>query len=133
MQTFAHHACRVPAAGSIAMLSVLGGAVGRVGELHTAFGYRRTAFDFAANARWSDDRDTARHIAWTSAFGRAMQPFVAGCYVNEAAETAQDEVPAYPPPTYRRLLSAKRTYDPENVFRLNYNIVPGVQPIRAAS
>jgi FAD/FMN-containing dehydrogenase len=124
IRTFAQHACRIPAAGSIAMLSVLGGAVGRVDELKTSFGYRRTSFDFAANSRWNDDRDTARHTAWTSEFGRAMQPFVNGCYVNEAAESTLDEVPAYPPQTYRRLASVKAAYDPNNFFRMNYNITP---------
>jgi len=94
MRTFAHHSVAVPGTGSIAMLSALGGAVGRVDELQTAFSYRRTAFDFAANARWSADCDTARHTTWTTAFGRAMHPFLTGCYVNEAAERGQDEPPA---------------------------------------
>jgi FAD/FMN-containing dehydrogenase len=134
MRTWAHHSVAVPGAGSISMLSALGGAVGRVDELQTAFSYRRTAFDFAANARWSDDRDTAQHVTWTSAFGKAMSPFVTGCYVNEAgAESRSDEVPAYAPQTYRRLVSVKNAYDPDNVFRLNYNIAPDVRGAHAAS
>ena len=133
MRTFAHHSVAVPGAGSIAMLSALGGALGRVNELQTAFSYRRTAFDFAANARWSADQDTAQHTAWTTAFGRAMRPFVTGCYVNEAAARGQDEPPAYAPQTHRRLVSVKTAYDPENVFRLNYNIPPDVKSMRAAS
>ncbi len=133
MRIWAHHAITVPGTGSIAMLSALGGAVSRVDELQTAFGYRRTAFDFAANARWSADCDTARHIAWASAFGDAMRPFVTGCYVNEAAEKLQDDVPAYTPATYRRLVSVKNAYDPDNVFRLNYNVVPDVSAARATA
>lgn len=134
MRTWAHHAVAVPGAGSISMMTTIGGAVGRVDELQTAFGYRRTAFDFAANARWSDDRDTAQHVAWTSAFGEAMSPFVTGCYVNEAgAGSRPDEVPAYAPGTYRRLVAVKNTYDPDNVFRLNYNIAPELRGAHAAS
>jgi FAD/FMN-containing dehydrogenase len=133
MRTFVHHAGMVPGAGSIAMLSALGGAVGRIDELQTAFGYRRTAFDFAANARWSSDRDTARHTAWTAAFGTAMRPFVTGCYVNEVGESGQDGPPAYSPQAYRRLVAVKTAYDPDNVFRLNYNIAPDVKGMRAAS
>jgi FAD/FMN-containing dehydrogenase len=124
MRIFAQHACLIPAAGSIAMLSALGGAVGRVDEARTAFSYRRTAFDFAANARWSADSDTERLTSWVSAFDRAMRPFVAGCYVNEAAERVEGEVPAYAPETTRRLVTVKTAYDPDNVFRLNYNIAP---------
>src|SRR5262249_44736641 len=90
MRTWAHHAGMMPGTGAIAMLSALGGAVGRVDEMQTAFSYRRTAFDFAANARWSADRDTPQHTAWTHAFDRAMRPFVTGCYVNEAAESGRD-------------------------------------------
>jgi FAD/FMN-containing dehydrogenase len=133
LRTWAQHAVMIPGSGSIAMLSALGGAVGRVDELHTAFGYRRTAFDFAANARWGDDQDTAQHTAWTAAFGRAMRPFVTGCYVNEAAENLQHGAPAYSPQTYRRLGSVKAAYDPNNIFRLNYNIAPEVKFARAAS
>jgi FAD/FMN-containing dehydrogenase len=126
MRTFVDHAAAVPGPGSIAMLSALGGAVSRVGELQTAFGYRRTAFDFAANARWADDGDTLSHTGWVSGFDAAMRPFVTGCYVNEAAESGPGEVPAYPPETHRRLRSVKTTYDPSNLFRLNYNIAPEV-------
>lgn len=133
MRTWAQLAVTIPASGSIAMLSALGGAVSRVGEDQTAFGYRRTAFDFAANARWSDDCDTARLTAWTSAFGKAMRPFVTGCYVNEAAEGPQHDVPAYTATTYRRLMSVKNAYDPDNVFRSNYNIVPDVSAARATA
>jgi hypothetical protein len=127
IRTFVDHSVAVPGAGSIAMLSALGGAISRVDEPQTAFSYRRTAFDFAANARWSADCDTARHTAWAIGFGRAMRPFVTGCYVNEAAECGPDEPPAYTPQTYRRLVSVKTTYDPDNVFRLNYNIAPDVK------
>jgi FAD/FMN-containing dehydrogenase len=133
MRTWAHHSSMIPGTDSIAMLSALGGAVGRVDEMQTAFSYRRTAFDFAANARWSADSDTAQHTAWTLAFGRAMRPFVTGCYVNEAAEGGPDEAPAYTPQTYHRLVSVKTAYDPDNVFRLNYNIAPEVKDTRAAS
>ena len=31
---------------------------------------------------------------------------------------------AYPTATYERLAEVKRAYDPNNVFRLNQNIVP---------
>jgi FAD/FMN-containing dehydrogenase len=133
MLTWADHAGAIPGTCSIAMLSALGGAVGRVDELQTAFSYRRTAFDFAANAVWSADGDTQRHTAWTSSFARAMRPFVTGCYVNEAAEIGQDGSSAYTPQTYRRLVSLKTAYDPNNVFRLNYNIAPDVEGARAAS
>ena len=129
MHTWAHHSSMVPGTDSIAMLSALGGAVGRVDEMKTAFSYRSTAFDFAANARWSAEHDTTQHTEWTMAFGRAMRPFVTGCYVNEASERGQDEGPAYTPQTYHRLVSIKNSYDPDKVFRLNYNIAPSVRAL----
>ena len=56
----------------------------------------------------------------------ALQPFTtAGHYVNDMIETGDDVVRAiYGPAKYERLVGLKRTYDPENVFRLNQNIRP---------
>ena len=57
---------------------------------------------------------------------KALEPFTAkGHYVNDVVETGQDVVRSiYGDAKYERLVSLKRAYDPENVFRLNQNIVP---------
>jgi FAD/FMN-containing dehydrogenase len=42
------------------------------------------------------------------------------------AEDADAVLGAYPPLTYERLRELKRRYDPDNVFRANHNIPPGM-------
>jgi FAD/FMN-containing dehydrogenase len=48
-----------------------------------------------------------------------------GAYVNFVGDEGQARVhAAYPGTTYDRLAEIKRRYDPENIFRLNQNILP---------
>jgi FAD/FMN-containing dehydrogenase len=56
----------------------------------------------------------------------ALKPFTAaGHYVNDMVESGVDVVRGiYGDAKYERLVDLKRTYDPDNVFRLNQNIRP---------
>ena len=48
-----------------------------------------------------------------------------GSYVNFLSMNTEEEIAAvYPKDTYDRLVTIKKTYDPENVFQQNYNIKP---------
>ena len=54
-----------------------------------------------------------------------MQPYATGVYVNNLGVEGADRVrAAYAPPTYERLVALKDAYDPDNVFRLNQNVMP---------
>jgi len=54
-----------------------------------------------------------------------VRPFARGVYVNEMGVEGEERVrEAYTPATYQRLAALKRTYDPDNLFRLNQNIAP---------
>ncbi len=47
-------------------------------------------------------------------------------YVNYVADDeGADHLRAAFGPNYERLVQVKRTYDPDNLFRLNHNIPPG--------
>ncbi len=125
------HAFDITSPFSIAMISPLGGAVARVDEQATAFGFRQTAFDCAIDAVWDEPADSARHIGWVEGFWAAMRPFTAGVYVNELGDEGPDRVrQAYHPASYERLAAIKRRVDPENLFRMNHNIEmkPEVEP-----
>ena len=56
---------------------------------------------------------------------RALRPFSAdGGYVNFTSEDDADRAPADFGANYARLREVKAVYDPENVFRLNQNVIP---------
>jgi hypothetical protein len=56
----------------------------------------------------------------------SLEPFTtAGHYVNDMVETGTDVVRSvYGDAKYELLVTLKRQWDPDNVFRLNQNIQP---------
>jgi FAD/FMN-containing dehydrogenase len=75
---------------------------------------------------WDDPALDQPHMAWARRSMRALKPFTTvGQYVNDAVESDVASVRAvYGNEKYDRLVSLKRKYDPDNVFRLNQNIRP---------
>jgi hypothetical protein len=113
---------------------VLDGAYSRVGEDDTAFGGSRKArysFNIAALSPAPDLLEADR--AWVRTFWDALLPYSSqgsGSYINFMAEYDEDRVrAAYGPAKYERLAKIKADYDRENVFHLNPNIKPALQPV----
>jgi FAD/FMN-containing dehydrogenase len=114
-----------PSPSSIVMISPLGGAVARVGELDTAVGHRSAAFSVSVDAVWRRPCEEAAHRAWSDRVWAALAPHCRGVYVNELGDEGPDRVrSAYHPLAWERLRQVKRHYDPGNLFRLNQNIPP---------
>jgi FAD/FMN-containing dehydrogenase len=111
---------------------VLGGAYRRVPEGETAFGGSRSArfaFNIAALCPTPDLLEVDR--AWVRSFWQALRPYASGTgsYVNFMTEFEEDRVRAsYGSTKYERLARIKAEYDPDNVFHLNANIKPALQP-----
>ena len=111
---------------------VLGGAYRRFPEEATAFGGSRSArfaFNIAALCPTPDLLEVDR--AWVRSFWQALRPYAsgAGSYVNFMTEYEEDRVRAsYGSTKYERLARIKAEYDPDNVFHLNANIKPALQP-----
>jgi FAD/FMN-containing dehydrogenase len=102
------------------------GAVTRVGVSDTAFPHRAEGYNMLVLSEWTDPRQSDACIAWARDSFAALRPYVgAGRYVNyfDADERADAVAAAYGP-NYRRLQQIKAKYDPENLFRLNQNILP---------
>ncbi len=125
IETFLANVGGVTSPLSIVLIFPLGGAVGRVGEMDTAFAHRKASFDYVIYSLWTDSHESARHIQWTRDFATAMQPYSRGVYVNEMGDEGEDRVKAaYTPATYERLVKLKNKYDPSNLLRMNQNIKP---------
>ncbi len=91
-----------------------------------AFTGREAACWLGVEALWEDPGLDQAHMAWGRETMAALEPFTAsGHYVNDMVETGERVVRSiYGDAKYERLVGLKRTYDPDNVFRLNQNIAP---------
>ena len=58
-------------------------------------------------------------------FWKALHPFAGGgVYANDLSHDDADRVRTAYGANYGRLAARKKTYDPDNLFRLNPNITP---------
>ncbi|MEA2520500.1 MAG: hypothetical protein QOI81_146, partial [Actinomycetota bacterium] len=75
---------------------------------------------------WMDPSEDELHRSSNLALAAALQPLsTGGVYVNFLGDEGQARVKAaYGEAKYERLARLKAAYDPENLFRLNQNIVP---------
>ena len=103
-----------------------GGAMGRVADEATAFTGREALFDMSAESQWDQAAQDDERIAWVRGAMAIAEPYAAtGRYVNEQSDTGDQVAWAvYGANKMDRLTVLKRTWDPDNVFRLNQNIKP---------
>jgi FAD/FMN-containing dehydrogenase len=127
------HQARKTSPRSMLQLVRLDGAYAEVGEDDTAFGGSRSARIAVTIVGTTEDLTAlAAERAWVRSFWEALRPHAtgAGSYINAMAEIEDDRVRAsYGPAKYERLARVKAVYDPDNVFHLNANIQPALQPI----
>jgi hypothetical protein len=103
----------------------LGGAVARVGRDETAYDTRGAGHAFNITASTETEAGFDEEREWVRTLWSALEPFHTSVYVNFLGEEGEDRVrQAYGGEKYDRLKELKRSYDPENVFRLNQNISP---------
>ena len=116
---------KLPTGKSTMHMYPIDGAAHDVGPEDTAWAYR--------DARWGSvmvgvDPDSAQKDVirqWSIDYWEALHPHSAGgAYVNMMMDEGQDRVKASYRGNYARLASIKAKYDPDNVFRVNQNIIP---------
>jgi hypothetical protein len=106
-------------------LQTYGGAIGDVADDDAAFSHRRTLVEWGGSTSWLDPGEDEQRVAAARAYGRAMEPFASGAYVNTLVDEGDAGVHrAYDDAKLARLAQVKRRYDPENAFHLNTNIRP---------
>ena len=102
------------------------GKPSRIAEMETAFAHRYTPFVLNIHTRWRELADDSRCLQWAREFHEATEPFAQGVYVNFLSDEGQNRVrDAYSDKVWDRLVQVKKSYDPDNFFRLNQNIEPG--------
>jgi FAD/FMN-containing dehydrogenase len=107
-------------------LMTIGGAVGRVPEDAMAYSGRDAALWLLTEALWLHPAEDDAHFGWGRAAMARLRRFAGPVnYVNDLGEPGGNATrDAYGDAKYERLVRLKRTWDPDNVFRLNQNIQP---------
>ena len=117
----------VPTGGECGVsLWAQGGAIARVADDAMAFTGRSAPWWIGVESAWEGAALDETVKAWSRRAMAALKPFTTvGQYVNDAVESDVASVQAiYGKEKYERLVGLKRTFDPDNVFRLNANIRP---------
>ncbi|MGY2130396.1 FAD-binding protein [Blastococcus sp. SYSU DS0617] len=97
-------------------LRAMGGAITDVAPDAAAFSHREPAFQLTVMG----GDDAALEAAWAP-----LRPHVDGLYLSfETGRSEERLLDAFPAPVLRRLRDLKRRYDPDNLFRDNFNIDP---------
>jgi FAD/FMN-containing dehydrogenase len=103
------------------------GAASRVPTDDTAFAFRHARFNVSGLAHWDDPEGDSHAIEWAAAVRDRLRPLSAGSYLNYVSDTEADTTEdAYGAGVFARLQAVKTAWDPDNIFRFNHNISPGV-------
>jgi len=101
------------------------GAVSRVGKDETAWAYRDAKYAGVIVGIDPHPENAPKITKWCKDYWNALHPYSAGgAYSNFMMDEGQERVKASYRQNYDRLAKIKRKYDPNNLFRVNQNIVP---------
>jgi FAD/FMN-containing dehydrogenase len=120
------HAAHIPSPHSALVLFPLGQALGRLPNDHSAVGNRDARVVLNITSAWERAADDAVNIDWARSSWRDMRRFsTGGTYINFLPEDdVGDRIQAAYGANFDRLAEIKATWDPENLFRTNKNILP---------
>jgi len=104
-----------------------GGAMAEVPAEATAYGDRSAPILIGVEANWEGAEHDEANLAWARRCIDELAPFsTGGVYMNFPGfhEEEEQQLRAAFGTNYERLVEVKTAYDPDNVFRVNHNIVP---------
>lgn len=115
----------IPTVLSQMHLYPISGAASRVGAEDTPWAYRDAKYAGVYVGVDPDPKNAAKITDWCKSYYDALHPYSAGgAYSNFMMDEGQERVKASYKHNYDRLVSIKKTYDPDNLFRVNQNIKP---------
>jgi FAD/FMN-containing dehydrogenase len=104
---------------------VLGGAMAQVSDDATAYAHRQNPIMINIATFYETEAQKQERKKWVADFYDALYQGTHEAYVGFLGPDEQDRLPdVYPQATLSRLKTVKSQYDPDNCFRLNYNILP---------
>jgi FAD/FMN-containing dehydrogenase len=116
---------RLPGPECEVFIAHVGGAMARVAKDRTAYPWRDAHFIMNVHTRWREAADDNRCLAWARELYKAAEPFATGGgYINFMPADDSGRVGQVYGDNYRRLVEAKRHWDPQNRFHMNHNINP---------
>ena len=126
VEAHARFAEELPTMHSTMHLYPIDGAVNKVGAGDTAWAYRDVTFSQVIVGVDPDPANAPALKRWAVDYWEATHPYSAGAaYANFMMDDeGQERVRATYGTNYDRLAEIKAIYDPDNVFRVNQNILP---------
>ncbi len=106
-------------------LRVLGGAISKIDENNTAYANRKKPIMVNIASFYETEQEKQERQKWVDGFSNAINQGDSSAYVGFLGPNEQNRLlDAYPPETLKQLREVKKKYDPNNLFKLNYNILP---------
>jgi hypothetical protein len=103
----------------------ISGAAGRVGKNETPWAYRDAKYAGVIVGVDPDPANAEKITNWCKDYWEALHPYSAGgAYLNFIMDEGQERIKESYKGNYERLASIKQKYDPNNLFRVNQNILP---------
>jgi len=103
----------------------IGGAAGRVAKDETPWAYRDARYAGVIVGVDPDPANADKITKWCKDYWEALHPYSSGgAYLNFIMNEGQDRIKASYRDNYDRLTKIKKKYDPNNLFRVNQNILP---------
>jgi FAD/FMN-containing dehydrogenase len=126
LDIFRDSASKVTSPLSDSIVIHLAGALNERADDDGAVGNRDAQYMTAFAGQWLPGAPDDTHVAWVREAWKSIRPLsTGGNYLNfQTADEDEQRVRATYGPNIDRLVEAKQTYDPENLFRRNRNIRP---------
>lgn len=116
---------KLPSPHSEIFFGAVGGATTRQAPDYTAYTHRDAKYVMNVHGRWETPEEDKAGIKWSRDYFNATAKYAsAGVYVNFMTADEVDRVKSAYGPNYDRLVQVKKKYDPQNLFRMNQNILP---------